>query len=300
MISILIPVFEYDVRPLVYALHAQCKSLGILFEIICIDDASSQLFQNKLLELGNLEGLKIELLNQNIGRASIRNKLVEYANFPHLLFLDSDVMPNDEKFIYRYLSYINEAEIICGGRSYSPEPPMDMDLFLHWYYGSEREVSKARIRQKAGWDGFQTNNFLISKQVFQKVRFEESIKTYGHEDTLFGLECQQAGYKICHIDNPAIHLGLEPREKFILKLHTAIINLISLKQKGLPIETKLSRKSDEISNSFFFPFIYFILHSIRFIYFANNRLKKPFLTLLDVFKLYLYLTHIKANQKSIN
>lgn len=300
MISILIPVYEYDVRPLVYNLHAQCESLGILFEIICIDDASSQIVQKNLLEIQNLKGLKIELLTQNIGRSCIRNKLVEYANFPHLLFLDADGMPEDQHFINRYLSNISKADIICGGRSYSSEPPMDKDLFLHWYYGSKREVLTAEIRQKAGWNGFQTNNFLINKEVFQKVKFEESIKTYGHEDTLFGLECQKSGFEIFHIDNPAIHLGLESKEIFILKMKTAILNLILLKQKGLPVESKLSKKSDQLSNSFFFPLIYFVLNSIRFMYYANNRLKKPFLTVLDVYKLYLYLTYIRKGQNSIN
>lgn len=298
MISILIPVYEYDVRPLILVLHGQCTALGVPFEIICMDDASTQPYRDMLLELQNLEGIKVEFLTKNIGRASIRNKLVERANYQHLLFLDADGMPETPDFISRYLTLKHKADIICGGRSYAPDPPQDEDLILHWHYGREREVSTVHARQMAGWEGFQTNNFLVNKHVFEQVTFEESIKTYGHEDTLFGLECKRVGFNIYHIDNPAIHLGLESRKQFLSKMETAILNLIKLRQAGFPLETKLSRKSEEVSNSFLFPITYFTLKSMRFLFHANNRLKKPFLTLLDIYKLYLYLTHFKTDQNA--
>jgi len=45
MISVLIPVYNYKVQPLIEVIHAQLSQIIIDFEIICIDDAS-----NKYLE----------------------------------------------------------------------------------------------------------------------------------------------------------------------------------------------------------------------------------------------------------
>ncbi len=40
MISILIPCYNYNAYDLVSRLEKECLTLGIVFEIICIDDAS--------------------------------------------------------------------------------------------------------------------------------------------------------------------------------------------------------------------------------------------------------------------
>jgi len=281
---------------MVITLHDQCCALGISFEVICIDDASSQRCKDQLMELQHKDSVKIELLNQNIGRSKIRNLLVKMSSFETLLFLDADGMVEDGDFISAYWEVKDTADIICGGRSYSAQPPKDGDLLLHWYYGTKREVSSAAHRQKYPWQGFQTNNFLVNKRVFEKVNFEESIKTYGHEDTLFGIECKRAGFTIAHIDNPAMHVGLETREQFISKMKEAVKNLYQLRSKGFPIETRLSIKSEAVGQMFICPVIYFLLKSCRCIFSANNRLKKPFLTLIDIQKMYIYLTYLRTDE----
>ena len=44
MISLLIPTYNYNVHPLVLELNRQCKQCGIDFEIIVLDDAGTQFF----------------------------------------------------------------------------------------------------------------------------------------------------------------------------------------------------------------------------------------------------------------
>ena len=44
MLSILIPIYNYNVYPLVLELHEQCMTLGISFEILCQDDGSTITF----------------------------------------------------------------------------------------------------------------------------------------------------------------------------------------------------------------------------------------------------------------
>ncbi len=52
MLSILIPVYNYDVRKLVYDLHRQVTGAAVSFEMILLDDGSQQTFidMNRQLE----------------------------------------------------------------------------------------------------------------------------------------------------------------------------------------------------------------------------------------------------------
>ena len=56
MLSILIPIYNYNVYPLVEELHKQCIECKIDFEIICIDDASTDYKpeNNKMQFLSNV------------------------------------------------------------------------------------------------------------------------------------------------------------------------------------------------------------------------------------------------------
>jgi hypothetical protein len=73
-----------------------------------------------------------------------------------------------------------------------------------------------------------TNNFLINKTVFDKIRFDENISKYGHEDTLFGFELKKENIAIHHIDNPLEHIGLETSGRIIAKEKEGIDNLYSI------------------------------------------------------------------------
>ena len=74
MLSILIPVYEYEVSLMVKEVHRQASSLGIDFEIICLNDASFS--KNPTSELSNFKWIENKT---NLGRAKSRNKLVSAA-----------------------------------------------------------------------------------------------------------------------------------------------------------------------------------------------------------------------------
>lgn len=47
----------------------------------------------------------------------------------------------------------------------------------------------------------------------------------GYEDTLFGMQLEQAGVEILHIDNAVYHLVEENSEQFLMKIRRAVRNL---------------------------------------------------------------------------
>ncbi len=242
MISILIPIYNYDIRPLVQELYKGCRLSSLNFEIICLDDASNISYQELNSELSKLDAVSYVLLPQNIGRSAIRNRLAEMAKYDFLLFMDCDTMPEKADFIEIYVRNLNIGTVLYGGRSYQPEKPIDPDLYFHWFYGSNREVSNVLKRSESPYRSFMTNNFVIPKDILLDIRFDESLKQYGHEDTVFGLELKKRNIPILHLDNPMRHIGLEKSSDFLRKSEQAIDNLLILMKKhDLAADIKLLR-----------------------------------------------------------
>jgi len=232
MLSILIPVYNFNIISLVNELHRQAVKADVPFEIIVLDDRSSELLRDQNKDVSKLPGVRFIELDKNIGRASIRNRLTELALYPCFLFMDCDAEIPDEQYIKRYLPYVNKQIVVCGGRIYREEQPEEPEYMLRWLYGIRREQTVAVIRNKAPYRSFMTNNFMISRDIMQQVRFDESITQYGHEDTLFGLELKKKCIPIIHVQNPLIHIGLEIASEFIRKSGEGIDNLLTLIDTG--------------------------------------------------------------------
>jgi glycosyltransferase involved in cell wall biosynthesis len=231
-ISLLIPVYNYDIIELVHSMKSAIGKVPELIEILIGDDGSSPEFTEKYRTLES-ENVKVITSEKNIGRAAIRNKLALEANGDFLLFLDADViLPGTaEAYILKWIPYINSSRVICGGTLYHDSPPGDPDKLLRWKYGKWREQVKASERNKHPHAGFSTFNVMIEKSVFSKIRFNEELKQYGHEDTLLGYQLKKAGIGILHIDNGLIHEGVESNREYLNKTKLGIENLSKLYDK---------------------------------------------------------------------
>ncbi len=238
-LSILIPVYNFDIRPLVRDLQQQAAQLAMPVEILCFDDASESKFQGQNAAVSELPGVYYHLLPNNLGRARIRNLLAREAQHDYLLFLDCDSAVPDSSYLRTYADALAPDTLLYGGRVYQAEPPSDPALLLHWEYGRRREALSAEERQEQPYHSFMTNNFLIPRQLFQAIGFDERLRQYGHEDTLFGMELRQRAVPIKHLDNPLLHSGLEPAEAFLHKSQQALENLAFLHLQGSGIEARL-------------------------------------------------------------
>ena len=223
MLSICIPIYNFDVTELVKSLDDEIKTQKLQVEIILIDDASHESFReiNKALNVQNYVQLE-----QNIGRSAIRNKFLEFVHFDWLLFLDCDSKVEGKHFLSKYLNTIqnNSASVFCGGRHYPKHCPSKSQK-LSWNYGKKRESKSALARSKSPNKSFMTNNFLIRKAVLAQIQFDERIKNYGHEDTLFGIMLEEKAIAIEHIENSILNGHIETNEVFLKKTHQALENL---------------------------------------------------------------------------
>jgi len=146
MISILIPIYNFNVTALVQKLVDQCSKAKIHFEIICFDDGSSPKFKALNQPILNLMGVNYVELSENYGRSKIRNKLAKVAQYDYLLFLDCDSKIKYANFIKNYIKEIKrEADVTYGGRYYKKGKPRAKSKVLHWKYGSIRDLVFARV-----------------------------------------------------------------------------------------------------------------------------------------------------------
>lgn len=238
-ISILITIYEEDVTSLVRHLTNHAERCRVNIEVLCADDHSSHIIRSANRPLAHLDDVRYMEMPQNMGRAALRNRLAEEAEYDHLLFLDGDTLPVDENFICNYLPFCSENMVVYGGRKYHDQRPEDDARVLHWYYGRQREALSVAKRRKHPYRSFHSNNFLIHRSLFQRITFDNNIEGYGHEDSLFAHELKQKGIPVIHADNPAFHHGIEKAEDFLRKHRQAIRNLLELRRKGIEIPSRL-------------------------------------------------------------
>lgn len=228
LISILIPIYNCDSRKLVADLHEQGLALDQPFEIIVADDHSSEPFRENE-SINALSFAQYIFLPKNLGRSGSRNWLAQKANYPYLLFIDGDMGVGNSSFLKTYIQNLNPNRVICGGHYYGKRP-QDASLVLHWEYGRTHEQQPASLRNKKPYFGFVPSNFVIPASIFMSIQFDESIKGYGHEDTLFGEQLRNLSVELLHIDNELEHLGLVPASVFMDKADTAVHNLVKLEK----------------------------------------------------------------------
>lgn len=228
-LSILLPSYNNKCYTLVETLKRQADGIdGLVYEIIVADDGSrDQVAVISNLRINELEHCRYIRRYENVGRSVIRNFLASEALYERLLFMDSDVTIVRSDFIKTYLESISD--VVDGGVTViGRERPW---CLRYKYEKAAEPFHTAECRKKEGFRNFHTANFMVSRKVFQRCRFDESITQYGYEDLLFGLDLEAAGFSLEHIDNP---VGLdidEPNAHFLAKTDESIIVLHSLRDR---------------------------------------------------------------------
>ena len=237
MLSILIPVHNYNCTTLVHTLHQQCEASGMVYEILLGNDAST-LFLDELHTLSTLSNIRMVTAKENIGRSKIRNLLADKAAYNTLLFIDCDAdASGNPAYIRQYLPYMGKPCCVVGGTQ--THPSLDTpETHLNYTYDLLRET------QNSLKGHFTTFQFLIDKALFNKVRFDETISSYGFEDSFFGYEIGQYT-PILYVQNPLVHTGMRSNQAYLAKIDELCTTLVQLyhsdKQATLLKVSKLAR-----------------------------------------------------------
>ena len=232
ILSILIPVYNYNCVALVKALQQQAENCNIDYEILVGDDGSDNavtLSQNR--EINTIPHSTYHETGKNHGRSWIRNWLVGQSQGAYLLFIDSDAEVCNAHFIGNYLRHVEKGAVICGGILH-PEENFSPSRRLRYRYEKAMEPCfTAERRNQHPYANLRTFNFMMPREVALTHPFDESITLYGYEDTLLGSQFEKEGIKVVHIDNTLINADIEENLRFLEKTEESMLSLYQLKDK---------------------------------------------------------------------
>lgn len=298
-LSILIPIYNFDVTEFISELHKQSRSAGVEFEMLCFDDASEDKFKIVNRKVSFLDNVRYVELKENLGRSKIRNLLAKEAKSENLLFFDCDSKLTSRNFVKNYLENTFPGSVVYGGRSYEKNPPLDKNKILRWFYGVNREFVPVKKRKKNPYKYFLTNNFLIPQDIFFSIKMNEDLYGYGHEDTVFAQELKRKKIPIEHIDNPLCHIGLEDTGDFLAKTQQGISNL------GYLISNNLVDKNVKIFRYYYFVKKFYLKFIVKFIFTLFQKQMKinlksgsPKLANFDFLKLYWLIMEMDGRENS--
>lgn len=296
MVSVLIPVYNYNVQPLVESLLSQFESIKCKWEIFLSDDNSDSSFENlnsNYIDRLNLENVKLFQQDVNVGNAANRNYLIGQASYEWLLFLDVDVLPVNTNFLATYLSTFKSTkkELISGNIVYDSENPKPN--LLRWKYGKQKEEISIEIRRKKPILNLRGANFAIRKSLAKKFKMPILKEKYGFVDTRFFLQFDVN--QVCVIENPVYHLGIESNDVYLNKTKKAISNALFLMNTDnqLAMQLKLVSSYKKVRYSRFLLVKIYYLFSSCFV--KNLTSKNPSIFIFQIFKI-LYLSSLDISK----
>ncbi|KAF2331610.1 glycosyltransferase family 2 protein [Flavobacterium nitrogenifigens] len=289
MLSILIPVYNYDVSKLVLELKHQADDLGIIYEIIVQDDASAKFIEENN-QINSLENCLFSINNENLGRGRNINSLCSKSKYDYVLIMEADAFPENKSYLKNYIDLLSKApDVIFGGVKYSDSIP-SQEKILRWKYGRKREIKSLSQRLQNNYDFVFTWNLLLKREILLQYPFPEFINEYGYEDLVFIKKLRLNSVPITHIENLLIHCNDENSIDFINKTEKAVRNLCNLISSG-----KIDSKDVKLTK------VYLILEKLHLdgifkaLYIASKKQiinnltsKNPNLYVLDLYKLGYY------------
>lgn len=285
MLSILIPTYNYDCFSLVEELKKQADKLEIDYEIIVLDDFSSQFIEENS-KINSFKNCIYQVNSVNLGRTKTRQILSEKAKFDWLLLLDSDVFPTSKKFLSNYISHTNNTNsVIIGGIKYD-EIDVPISKILRYKYGKEREEISIDKRKQKPYNYILSANILIQKTIFERFNYTENSNLYGL-DIYFAYQLFLNKIPILHIENEVYHRGIEDNEIFFKKSLSAV----ETRKKILENEVKIGEVNALLKYYLFLKkyrltFIIKLLFKITEPFLKKNILSsKPNLRYLDLYRL---------------
>ena len=217
--SILVPVYRDDAARLVRALAA-CDGASET-ELIVYDDGSQHLELTEGLTSAILDypgPAKLLQSEINIGRSIGRNRLFAESRQSWVLMLDADMSPPCAEFLRHWLTAVEDRpapRAIFGG-FILPETTDARAFGLHRAQSEASECLCADDRSMSPGKYVFTSNLMVHRDVLDAIAFDDGFKGWGWEDVDWGLRVA-ARFEVEHIDNPAIHLGLDTDQALIEK-----------------------------------------------------------------------------------
>jgi glycosyltransferase involved in cell wall biosynthesis len=226
-LSVLIPFLRDDPEALVALLDREAVALDGAAELILLDDGTNDAaLTARLITRIDAAALPIRLisLSANEGRSIGRNRLATSARGSSLLFLDSDMRPDHDRFLKTWadLASAGQTAVAFGGFSLL-QAPDDARFAVHRSMAIKSDCLAHDQRALQPEKHVFTSNLLVRRDVFEAEAFDPGFTGWGWEDVEWAMRVSRR-FKVEHIDNPATHMGLDTVESLAAKYEQSAPN----------------------------------------------------------------------------
>lgn len=226
-LSVLVPYFRDDPCILIEALDDEASMLGGSVEVILLDDGSGDPELASRVQAAVMAArapIRLIQSRQNIGRSKGRNRLADAARGGSLLFLDSDMLPDDRRFLQRWADLVarEDPAVAFGGFSLL-QAPRDKAFAVHRAMAARSDCVPYDQRALTPEKYVYTSNLLVRRDVFEAEAFDSDFAGWGWEDVEWAMRVARR-FRVVHLDNPATHLGLESAETLAGKYEQSVAN----------------------------------------------------------------------------
>jgi glycosyltransferase involved in cell wall biosynthesis len=221
-LSVLIPFKGDDPTRLLAALDREIVDA----EIVLLDDGTNDsALAGRLTDQVLAMRLPVRFIRlaANQGRAKGRNTLAGQARAAHLLFLDSDMLPDSDAFLATWLQIAEDGTPVAFGGFSLKQTPRRPEHALHRAMALKTDCTPAPQRALQPEKHVFTSNLLVRRDVFETIRFDEAFSGWGWEDVEWAMRVTRA-HPILHADNPATHLGLDTARDIAGKYEQSVAN----------------------------------------------------------------------------
>lgn len=225
-LSILIPFYRDDPSILLRSLDAQSIDPDVV-EIRIMDDGTGDPALTAIAQ-ATVDAMVLPTVltsaPKNQGRSATRNALQAAAKADWVLFLDADMRLDHTDFLARYLQQIeaNDCDIVFGGFDVE-DHVTDWDTDLHRVLSHRSDCLSAEERTRHGARNVASSNLCVRKTVLTEQPFDAAFQGWGWEDSEWAARVSKS-HRLHHIDNPAVHLGLETTDTLLSRFASSGAN----------------------------------------------------------------------------
>lgn len=211
-LSVLIPFLRDDPTELLRMLETEAPAIGAEAEIVLMDDGTDDPALTTRLEsqvAAMALPVRLITLPSNEGRSAGRNRLASTARGGSMLFLDSDMRPDHDRFLGDWLALIarEDPAVAFGGFSLL-QAPTDARYAVHRSMAAKSDCVPCEERARQPEKYVYTSNLLVRRDVFRSEAFDAGFSGWGWEDVEWAMRVSRR-FPVVHIDNPATHMGLD-------------------------------------------------------------------------------------------
>jgi len=214
----------------VKGLVTQCEDIeGLRYEVIVADDGSTDkhlcLLNEELLDLEHVRYITRE---KNIGRACIRNFLVQQATYEWVLFVDSDLSIIREDYILNYIQLDSTFLVAYGGYEVGNENITNLRYLYEKDAAPKHTMEQRKLHP---YHHLHTANLMMKRTTALIYPFDERFKRYGFEDVLLGKRLQEHNVCIAQINNPLLFDHFETNDSYMEKTEEALQTLYTFRNE---------------------------------------------------------------------